>query len=116
MTTEFVERLRELLTHSLALRSVICSALQVLIEEFKTLQQSDLDGAELLEKYGMDQTMATKALSVISSFAPSFLATLSSLYGEAPKDQKGYILSCLRCFLQVTEKQVTFNNTFPDSF
>lgn len=110
---KLLERILKCIESENELRPILCSALQILVEELNNLKNSDEDDYKLIELYRISKERASEFLTHVSKHSRSILAVLTSVFGATPPKNRGYILSCIQVYLGFTPEEsikIAFSN------
>jgi len=102
------------------LRGIICSSLQILIQQNKKAQEESLYSLSSLEqvkgleinlaeqraKSRYNSKVASANMKILTSFSPKFLSTLFNIFMSSPQDKRGYLQATIADIASVSDKEV----------
>lgn len=114
----FYELLKTPLCNTLAeepdMRGMICSALQILIQQNKNILTNDgiLDGEDMPTRRAMthyNQTVASNNMAALKSSARDMLSVLPKVFLKSAKDSGGCLLATISEFASISDGEVVLN-------
>eukprot|EP00252_Welwitschia_mirabilis_P010186 TRINITY_DN23354_c0_g1_i1.p1 TRINITY_DN23354_c0_g1~~TRINITY_DN23354_c0_g1_i1.p1 ORF type:complete len:1288 (-),score=292.56 TRINITY_DN23354_c0_g1_i1:436-4299(-) len=96
------------------LRGIICSSLQILIQQNKNARHQNLGNVDGLEeslavqraKSQYNTDTASQNVQALASYSPKFLQVLFTIFMSSPEDKRGFVQVTIAEFASISDKKV----------